>query len=169
MHPWKKFRIAFTIFTGLAILGIYTIKGTFSRIPINSLKSDLITFYTSEFNHSRITEVNEIHYNQNISHHTYFKVACAETYFPFIPTPASGRVEEVLKPGNVISKAAKDYHFTLTNDSGVSHLSMTNPADVRLPFDWEFPLIMGSFVIINLCIFFIFPKKYFESEMLDHT
>lgn len=164
MNPWKKFRIAFTIFTGLTIIGVYTVKGTFSRSPITTLQTDLQSFYTASFNSCMVTEVNEIHSAQYDSHHTYFRVNCSELYFPFIPASLTDDVPVTISPGDTISKRGEDDHFILTNTSGDVHLTMTKPADVRLPFDWEFPLIMGSFVIINLCIFFIFPKRYFNSE-----
>lgn len=164
MYPWKKFRIAFTIFTGLAIIVVYTFKGTFSRTSINTLKADLQTFYTASFNSCLVTEVNEIHSSQNNSYHTYFKVNCADVYFPFIPTSHSDEIVNTLTPGDTISKKREDFHFIIMKASGDIHLTMTQPADVGTPFDWEFPLIMGSFVIINLCIFFIFPKRYFNSE-----
>ena len=164
MQPWKKFRIVSTIFTGIAIMCIYTMNGMFSNKPIKTITGGLNNFYIAALNHCQVTNAEEIHYKAKRSHIFGFKVNCSDSMYTFLPKESMNTPSISISPGNFISKAANDYNFILTNSSGNVKLAMIQPNEASMPFHWEFPLIMGSFVVINFCIFFIFPKRYFESE-----
>jgi hypothetical protein len=157
MHPFKK---QILIFLFILLSGLFVVTFLDDDFTHNSIKSELLHFYNSEFSNCKIKEIGEKHYPGYKSNSSYslFTVDCAPGYFPILLKNGS---EAIFKKDQIITKVKDSYDLKIQENGNAVNLTMISAKEEVAFAPLARFILIFIFLLYSIIQYFI-PDQYYD-------